>query len=167
MSYREKIERYKKHQLTEEETKEVEAEIEKTDAIIDFLADRLMDDLDEEFFSKDSGEQADTKEKKQQNTTSAKEFEAYVKKSIHRSFRRMGIAVGGVVLAVVLFVQFGMSPLLSSIYYNPAKTETVETESGDITYQTSYSQIGMDFHVYAELGLPCKGSDNVQAFSNG
>ena len=28
MSYREKIERYKKHQLTEEETKEVEAEIE-------------------------------------------------------------------------------------------------------------------------------------------
>ena len=167
MSYREKIERYKKHQLTEEETKEVEAEIEKTDAIIDFLADRLLDDLDEEFFSKDSGEQADTKEKKQQNTTSAKEFEAYVKKSIHRSFRRMGIAVGGVVLAVVLFVQFGMSPLLSSIYYNPAKTETVETESGDITYQTSYSQIGMDFHVYAELGLPCKGSDHVQAFSNG
>ena len=46
MSYREKIERYKKHQLTEEETKEVEAEIEKTEAISDYLADRLMDDLD-------------------------------------------------------------------------------------------------------------------------
>lgn len=50
MSYREKIERYKKHQLTEEETKEVEAEIEKTEAISDYLADRLMDDLDEGFF---------------------------------------------------------------------------------------------------------------------
>ena len=46
MSYREKIERYKKHQLTEEETKEVEAEIEKTEAISDYLADRLMDDLE-------------------------------------------------------------------------------------------------------------------------
>lgn len=167
MSYREKIEQYKKHQLTEEETKEVEAEIEKTEAISDYLADQLMDDLDEEFFSKDSGEQIDTKEKMQQNTTSAKEFEAYVKKSIHRSFRRMGMAVGAVVLAVVLFVQFGMSPLMSALYYNPAKTEILETKSGDITYQTSYSQIGVDFHVYAELGLPCKGSDNVQAFSNG
>ena len=79
MSYREKIERYKKHQLTEEETKEVEAEIEKTEAISDYLTDRLMDDLDEEFFSKDSGEQTDAKEKMEQNTASAKEVEAYVK----------------------------------------------------------------------------------------
>ena len=167
MSYREKIERYKKHQLTEEETKEVEAEIEKTEAISDYLADRLMDDLEEEFFSKDSGEQTDAKEKMEQNTASAKEFEAYVKKSIHRSFRRMGMAVGGVVLAVVLFIQFGMSPLMSSLYYNPAKTEILETKSGDITYQTSYSQIEVDFHVYAELSLPCKVCDNVQALSNG
>ena len=96
MSYREKIERYKKHQLTEEETKEVEAEIEKTEAISDYLADRLMDDLDEEFFAKGGDEQTDAKEKMEQNTASAKEFEAYVKKSIHRSFRRMGMAVGGV-----------------------------------------------------------------------
>ena len=167
MSYREKIERYKKHQLTEEETKEVEAEIEKTEAISDYLADRLMDDLEEEFFSKDSGEQTDAKEKMEQNTASAKEFEAYVKKSIHRSFRRMGMAVGGVVLAVVLFIQFGMSPLMSSLYYNPAKTEILETKSGDITYQTSYSQIEVDFHVYAELSLPCKVCDNVQELSNG
>lgn len=167
MSYREKIERYKKQQLTEEETKEVEAEIEKTEAISDYLADRLMDDLDEDFFAKDGDEQADTKEKMEQSTASAKEFEVYVKKSIHRSFRRMGMVVGGAVLAVVLFVQFGMSPLMSSLYYNPTKTDMVETKSGDITYETSYSQIGMDFHVYAELGLPCKGSDNLQAFSNG
>ena len=79
MSYREKIERYKKQQLTEEETKEVEAEIEKTEAISDYLADRLMDDLDEDFFAKDGDEQADTKEKMEQSTASAKEFEAYVK----------------------------------------------------------------------------------------
>ena len=59
MSYREKIERYKKHQLTEEETKEVEAEIEKTEAISDYLTDRLMDDLDKDFFAKGGDEQTE------------------------------------------------------------------------------------------------------------
>ena len=167
MSYREKIEQYKKHQLTEEDAIELESEIEKAEAISDYLAEQLIDDLDGEFFSKDASEPTEAKNPKEQETTSAKEFEIYVRKSIHRSFRKMGMAVGGVVLAVVLFVQFGMSPLMSAFYYNPTKTEMVETTTDDMIYQTSYSQIGMDFHVYAELNLPCKGSDQVNALSNG
>ena len=145
MSYREKIEQYKKHQLAEEEAIELESEIEKAEAISDYLAEQLIDDLDGEFFSKDASEPTEAKNPKEQETTSAKEFEIYVRKSIHRSFRKMGMAVGGVVLAVVLFVQFGMSPLMSAFYYNPTKTEMVETTTDDSNDISTFQVNGFFF----------------------
>ena len=45
MSYREKIEKYRKNQLSEEERKDVEAEIEKAEAIEEYLADQLDEEL--------------------------------------------------------------------------------------------------------------------------
>lgn len=165
MSYREKLEQYKKHQLTDEENRKVEEDIEKAEAIGDYLAEQLTEDMSLGFFDKDSEQQA--RFNAQTDADSAKEFEAYVRKSIHRSFRKMGLAVGSVILAVVLFVQFGMSPVMSAFYYNPARTTEVKEDNGGVSYVTTYSQIGIDFHVYAELTLPCKGSDYVQAFSTG
>ena len=41
MSYREKLEKHKKNQLPEEEKKKVEDEIEKAEAINEYLADKL------------------------------------------------------------------------------------------------------------------------------
>ena len=45
MSYREKLEKYKKNQLPEEEKKKVEDEIEKAEAINEYLADELEEEL--------------------------------------------------------------------------------------------------------------------------
>lgn len=167
MTYRERIEKYKKHQLTEEENREVEAEIEKTEAIQEYLSDLLMEDLSENFSANHGGASDTCEDDNGMAEDAAKDFETYVKKSIHKSFRKMGIAVGSVVLAVVLFVQFGMSPLMSAFYYNPAKASKVTTGEDDMTYTTMYSQIGTDFHVYAQLALPCRGSDYVQALPMG
>ena len=48
MSYREKLEKYKKNQLPEEEKKKVEDEIEKAEAINEYLADKLEEELIED-----------------------------------------------------------------------------------------------------------------------
>ena len=167
MSYRDKIEKYKKHQLSETEMKEVEGEIEKSEAISDYLADRLMDDFSEEFFKEDEGKNVNFNDETGEKEDSAKEFEVYVRKSIRRSFTRMGMAVGGIVLAAVLFFQFGMSPLVSAFYYNPSKREEVTTEENGETYSTSYSQIEMDYYIYANLTLPCRSTDTVYAVPMG
>lgn len=48
MSYREKLEKYKKDQLPEEEKKKVEDEVEKAEAINEYLADKLEEELMED-----------------------------------------------------------------------------------------------------------------------
>ena len=47
-SYREKLEKYKKDQLPEEEKKKVEDEVEKAEAINEYLADKLEEELMED-----------------------------------------------------------------------------------------------------------------------
>lgn len=193
MSYREKIEKYKRNQLSEEERKEIEAEIEKTEAINDYLTDQLEEELMQEgmtFQKKGSEDEKEVKKlkeeekneendknpdgKKEKNKKNVsiqdeKQFEEYVKKSIHRIFRKMALGTGAVLLVILLFVQFGLSPLVSLFYYNPAKQIKTEMESDDGSekWERSESQFELDFRIYSELTIPCRNTDNVQTFSQG
>ena len=144
MSYREKLEKYKKNQLPEEEKKKVEDEIEKAEAINEYLADKLEEELieDDEAFQDGNEENTFHEEKDSRMEEKEAQFEEYVKKSIHRIFRKISVGTGAVLLVALLFVQFGLSPLLSLFYYNPAKQIKVKMESdGDSeSWESSESQ---------------------------
>lgn len=147
MSYREKLEKYKKNQLPEEEKKKVEDEIEKAEAINEYLADKLEEELieDDEAFQDGNEENTFREEKDSRMEEKEAQFEEYVKKSIHRIFRKISVGTGAVLFVALLFVQFGLSPLVSLFYYNPAKQIKVKMESdGDSeSWESSESQFGM------------------------
>ena len=102
MTFRELLEKYKNGTATEAERAMVEAELEKSEAIADYLAEGL-EALEEggETLS-DSG--AEVKK---------------VKRAVNRRLRRTALWAAAIVLAVVLAVQFVINPLVSSFYYQP------------------------------------------------
>ena len=171
MSYREKIEKYKKNQLPEEERKKVEDEIEKAEAINEYLTDKLEEELmkEDDAFQDRKEENTFHEEKDSRMREKEVKFEEYVKRSIHRIFRKITLGTGAVLLAILLFVQFGLSPLVASFYYNPAKQIKVKMESdGDSeSWESSESQFGIDFGVFSELSMPCRSTDYAQAVSQG
>ena len=105
MTFRELLEKYKEGTLTEEEKKLVEDELEKNEAINDYLAENL--DLTSSFNS--------TEEIQSDITTSK------VRKTVnHRLLKVVALSVI-IVFAILFSVKYIVSPLISSQYYNPTK----------------------------------------------
>lgn len=234
MTYKELLEKYRRRELGEAEERRVEAEIEKHDAISEYLADCLEEELYGAAQRKLNGEteagQDDLKhrrvncvseaeqkdgaiqrnlceipevdqdesleqgmpgsgnanteiskykvksaQKKTRSIPGAKqyrayaatdlEFEKYVKKAIRRSLCKVGIGVGTGIFAVLLLIQFALSPLISSIYYDPSKQIEVVSEDGNSAM--IFNQMTMDLNAYAELVLPGKTGPQVSAFPQG
>lgn len=153
MTYREILKLYKSGQLDEEAKKEVEKDIEKQDAISEYLYDNqeipeigeLAGDLSENHESEKNDE-----------------FLSLVQRTIRKAFIKMGLVVGTVILAVVLGSIFILPNMVSLFYYNPNKTVGVEKESGIETKKMS-----LDLSVYSELFLPGKYRNEVRAEPNG
>lgn len=163
MSYREKLEKYKKNQLPEEEKKKVEDEIEKAEAINEYLADKLEEELieDDEAFQDGNEENTFREEKDSRMEEKEAQFEEYVKKSIHRIFRKISVGTGAVLFVALLFVQFGLSPLVSLFYYNPAKQIKVKMESdGD---SGELGKFGVSFELILESfqNLRCRAGVQI------
>lgn len=157
MTYRELLELYKKGKLEEEKQKEVEADIEKQDAISNYLFQEAKIPELEELkngggFSETEGEDLEAR------------FVKMVNRSIRRAFLKMGACVGAVVLAIVLAVIFILPGAVDSFYYDPGKTVT-ETRYGDSVNTTN--QMSLDMAVYTELMLPGNFRDNVVVDSRG
>ena len=159
MTYREKLEDYRKKLLSEKEMEEVKEEIEKVDAINDYLADCLEEELD---FAENLPEKKASDRETQEEAVS---FEKYVKKSIRRVYVKLSMATGAVLLAILLFIQFGLSPLMDSMYYDP--TEQIEEVSEDGQRAGIYNRMSMDYMIYSELMMPYKNDIIVQAFPQG
>lgn len=159
MTYREKLENYRKKLLSEKEMEEVKEEIEKVDAINDYLADCLEEELD---FAENLPEKKASDRETQEEAVS---FEKYVKKSIRRVYVKLSMATGAVLLAILLFIQFGLSPLMDSMYYDP--TEQIEEVSEDGQRAGIYNRMSMDYMIYSELMMPYKNDIIVQAFPQG
>lgn len=174
MTYRELLKLYKTGKLDEEARLKVEAEIEKQDAISEYLfeeaeipaADSILLESHSPNDTRDSGEPPHTALSKNDASTKdadAAEFVSMIQKSIRRAFIKMGIAVGGVVLAVVLCAVFLLPRAVSLFFYDPSsivgKSETYE---GMTT-----NRMSLDMAVYSELFLPGRFRDNVIAESQG
>ena len=182
MTYRELLQLYKQGKLDMEKKKQVEAEIEKQDAISEFLYEEGdipdFSDLEngEDCFNNlnDKNQKAewqDSKidgniEKRQGNLQSKREddfneqFMKEIRHSIRKAFIKMGTIVGVVVLIFVLCAVFILPKAVSKFYYDP--NEAAGAYEGMTT-----TRMSLDLSVYSELFLPGNYRDQVNAVSRG
>ena len=181
-TYRELLQIYKQGKLDMEKKKQVEAEIEKQDAISEFLYEEGdipdFSDLEngEDCFNNldDKNQKAewqDSKidgniEKRQGNLQSKREddfneqFMKEIRHSIRKAFIKMGTIVGAVVLIFVLCAVFILPKAVSKFYYDP--NEAAGAYEGMTT-----TRMSLDLSVYSELYLPGNYRDQVNAVSRG
>ena len=145
MTYKELLELYKQGKLEENKKNKVESDIERQEAISDYLFDR--DAVDNDIFSDD---------KNLENAGSEKDFVKMINSSIRKAFVKMGMTILVIAVAVTLFVVFALPNVVSQFYYNPGK---------DIGSETN--QMSLDMSVYTELGIPGYYRNNVMVSNEG
>ena len=139
MTYKEILELYKKGTLSKEQEEKVKEDIEKHEAISEYLfdAEGLPEFSEEEIFE---GCADDTSSDEQK-------FVKMINKSIRRAFVRLGIVVGVVVLILTLVGTTTLPYIVDAVYYNPAAVvgdfDGIET-----------SRMALDTAVYTELFTP-------------
>lgn len=185
MTYRELIALYKQNNLDEEKKKEVESDIEKQEAISEYLFDRedadMEDELDSYFTGATGNANAVEEEssvtgsaeedgmhgtiptnrssahgKKHKTNSQEQKFTLEIQKAIRKAFLKMGVTVGAIVLAVMLFVVFALPKVVDNMYYNPGKMVAENT-----------NQMSLDMAVYSELFLPGYNRDTVTVNAHG
>lgn len=157
MTYRELIELYKNGKLEDKQREMVKNDIDRHEAISEYLFDEgeipRVEDLEREDELFDSGITDKRKEEE-------RSFKKMMKASIRNAFIKMGVIVGVIVLAIVMFVMFAVPQIMDSFYYNPAEivSEKEEPETNRFT---------VDFSTYSELFFPENYRDNVIVDRNG
>ena len=153
MTYRELIEQYKKGELDENQKAKVEADIERQDAISDYLYEEEMIPGMGDLLEKGTKDLGPSMEYAGQ---SEKDFVKMINKSIRKSFIKLGITVFTITIAVAIFIQFALPHIVSSFYYNPGKT-----------IGENANKMSLDMAVYTELAIPLYVRDNVSVDANG
>ncbi len=146
MTFRELLSRYQNGELPNEQKEYVESEIEKHEAISEYL----YDDAEIPALTDSAPSEKNEKETKQ-----AEDFTKLIRKMIRRAFIKMGISVGAVVLAAVMAVTFCFPDIVASFYYKPDKTV------GYPSYSTKTTKMALDLSVFTELFLPSTYRDHV------
>ncbi len=141
MTFRELLEKYKDGTATQAERALVEAELEKSEAIADYLAEGL-----EALEGGGGALDASGAEAKQ------------VKRTMNRRLRRTALWAAAIVLAVVLAVQFVVNPLVAALYYQPNAQTVGQAEYSDAIY---------DLTALYSLLMPGQMVRDVQAQSLG
>lgn len=154
MTYKELLNLYKKGELSDEQKAKVQEDIEKQEAISEFLFEN--DEIPE---LRDSCLEAEIPD--DNSDFDEKRFQKMVKKSIRKAFIKLGIAVGVIVLALVLAANTILPNIVDSMYYDPTKVVGT-TDEGNQT-----SQISVDTMVYTELFTPGYYRTKAYASHNG
>lgn len=137
MTYRELLEQYKDGVLDEAKRSEIAADIEKHDAISEYLCENgdipVLDTLDAEPLN------ADVQQK-------SSDFTALIRTSIRKAFIKAGVIVGTISVCTALGVVFGLPKLVDQFYYDP--NEGIGKDN------VSTQRFQLDLTVYSELFLP-------------
>lgn len=156
MTYHELIELYKNGKLDDTQKKQVEKDIERQDAISEYLFDQeelpAFADLKENE-TEDGGSLEETERE-------SETFTRMIQAAIRKTFIKVGVIVGAVVLLIVCFIIFVLPQIVDVFYYDPS--ETVGT-----TEYSETNRITLDLSVYSELFLPGTYRDNVDVIGNG
>lgn len=153
MGYRELLDLYRDGQLDGEKKQMVEADIDRQEAISEYLFEKEGQELSLEFSGRDGCEKDDGSQifRKEQA-----DFARMVKRSIRKALLKTAIAAASIALAVVLFVMFALPNIVDRFYYNPGAPIG---EAGN--------QMSLDLEVYTELRMPGNQRDTVIAHSRG
>lgn len=141
MRFRELFDRYLKGEASPEEKEIVENEIEKNEVINDYLAESIELSIPVEGgvpFNNDSERDSSTDDQILQN----------IQRVINKKLRKTALSSVLMVLFIFLVIRFGVSPLMNSSYYNPAKKVTEFT-----------NQLTVDMAVFTELHFPGNTTD--------
>ena len=150
MRYRELLELYKKGELTEQEAEKVRTDIERQEAITDYLleVEEVFDlSLSEDFL-------------KERTLSDSEDFVKVINRSIRKAFRKLGVIILVMALIMILFIQFALPQIVSLFYYNPGKI------IGEEEYRTT-KQIELDMAIYTSLMLPGYYRDVVNVTDRG
>lgn len=153
MTFRELLEKYKNGTATEEERALVEEELEKSEAIADYLAEGLE-------ALEGSGEAL---------AASGAEVKK-VRRTVNRRLRRTALWAAAIVLAAVLAVQFVVNPLVSSFYYQPNARTVGQDEERSAEAAMRYAvgdDVEVDLTALYELLVPGRTPVDVQVDAEG
>ncbi len=154
MKYRELLDLYKKGELSDEQKKEIKADIEKQEAISEFLFenDEIPALSNSSLESEIPDDNSDFDEKR---------FYKMIKKSIRKAFLKLGIVVAAAVLVLVIVANTALPHIVNAFYYNPVKI------SGTTKNGVDTSLISLDTSIYTELFTPGYYRYHVGAFEEG
>lgn len=152
MRYYELIEQYKKGALDEESRKQVERDIERHEAVSEYLFEK------EEENGFGGGEE--TALPSDERSCADEEFMRRINRAVRAAFIRMGVIVGAALLVIILFLNLVLPKIVDLFYYDPAKIV------GRSDY-TETNQMSLDMAVYTELKVPSDYRNNVQAEKKG
>ena len=170
MTYRQILDEYKKNALPEEKQKEVAADIEKHEAISDYLYEESeIPDINEAFSEPNenicgcngSGCDPGPAGNITDSTQRAEDFTAVVNRSIRRAFLKLGITVFAAAALLILFVQFILPGIVDNFYYNPTERVSQPTDS------FIENRMSRDIGTYTELVMPETHRTDVTAESLG
>ena len=150
MTYRELLKLSQQGKLSAEDTTRIEAEIEKQDAISEYLCEESSIPQLEELFEKQESPLLQEDAKKEQD------FALMIHRSIRNAFLKLGAGVLALSVLILLFVQFALPHLVSLFYYDPGEQIAKNTQRMDL-----------DLAVYTELTMPAQYRNNVRVNSNG
>ena len=158
MKYHELLELYKKKELGEEQREMVERDLERHEAISEYLFEKEEADI-----LQGSAEMAEGSERQSagKGKNAEDDFTKRVNRAIRRAFLKMGVAVCAVTLIVVLLILFVLPNIVSNFYYDPGRIVS-ENNYGGTT-----NQMSLDLAVYTELALPGTYRDDVQVEDRG
>ncbi len=170
MTYRQILDEYKKNALPEEKQKEVAADIEKHEAISDYLYEESeIPDINEAFSELNentcscngSGSDPGPAGSITDNAQRAEDFTAVVNRSIRKAFIKLGITVFAAVAVLILFVQFILTGIVDNFYYDPTERVSQPTDS------FIENRMSRDIDTYTELVMPETHRTDVTAESLG
>lgn len=187
MNYRELLQKYKAGELPEEQRKQVRQDIEKQDAISEYLFDNEEVEFEEQV-EQDGGQTTESTDgsvpKDGQNVNvmgdavpkdgqrtnvmggampkggQEAEFTKMIGRAIRRTFIKYGVITGVIVIGIVCFLVFALPRIQDAMYYDPNKI--VGTQEGNET-----NRLSLDMSVYSELFLPENYRESATATGSG
>ena len=160
MSYSEIIEKYKNGELDEAKAAEVSNDIDRHEAISEYLAER--EDIPElnELLNEEKQEGNDPADE-------SKAFAKKVKKQIRLAFLKAGLITAALVLGIVFFCMYALPKIVERAYYDPTEAVGyIKDESGN-TYDMPTNRLSVDISVYSELFMPGNFRQTADANSLG
>lgn len=156
MSYKELLQKYKAGELSEEERAQIRQDIDKQDAISEYL----YDNEELEFVGEHSDEKEQMMVPKMGQDNETTDFTKMIQRAIRRTFIKYGVITGAVVIGVVCFLVFALPKIQDAMYYDPSRI--VGKEEGATT-----NRLSLDMEVYSELFLPENYRDSVSVTGSG